>query len=196
MDLPSRQRLAPNLYLTLTVLVCVSLLSCRTPRGNTRAQKRGATLVMRDQTLTALFRAKPSARAELRRAPGYAVFANIGTKILIVGLGNGYGVITDNRGYQKTYMRMVQAGAGWGIGIKTFRMVIVFKTGFAMQDFVRSGWTWKGDAEATAKIGKFGGGIGQSMVLANMKIYTLDETGLSLTAMVIGTKFYRDSHLN
>ena len=34
------------------------------------------------------------------------------------------------------------------------------------------------------------------MVLANMKIYTLDETGLSLTAMVLGTKFYRDSDLN
>jgi len=172
-------------------------MSCRSPRGNTRAQKRGATLEMRDQTLRALLSAEPSIRSELRSAPGYAVFANIDSKILIVGIGNGYGVLTDNtRGYQKTYMRMVQAGGGWGIGIKTFRLVIVFRTRSAMRDFVESGWNFKGSAEATIKAGKLGGGIGQSLVLSHMKIYTLNESGLSLTAMLMGTKVSRDSELN
>jgi lipid-binding SYLF domain-containing protein len=174
----------------------MSLLSCRTASGSTPRQKRAATLEMQDQTLAALFRANPSARYELRRAPGYAVFANISTKILLVGLGNGYGVVTDNRAGRRTYMRMTQGGVGWGMGIKTFRVVIVFKSSFTMEDFIRSGWTFKGDAEATAKIASFGGGIGQSLVLANMNIYTLDEAGLSLTAMVQGTKFYVDSDLN
>lgn len=184
------------LHVLLPVLACVSLLSCRTPGGSTPGQKRAATLEMRNETLAALFRARPSARSELSRAPGYAVFANISSKILLVGVGNGYGVVTDNRSGRRTYMRMIQGGAGWGLGIKKFRVVIVFRTSFGMQDFVRLGWTFKGDAEATAKIESFGGGIGQSLVLGNMRIYTLDEAGLSLTAMVQGTKFYVDSDLN
>lgn len=197
MNLASSQRKVRHVpCLTLLVLTCVSLPSCRTPSGATPGQKRAATMEMRDETLAALFRANPWARSEIGRAPGYAVFADISSKILVVGVANGYGVVTDNRSGQKVFMRMIQGGAGWGVGVKKFRVVIVFKSSFGMEDFVRLGWTFKGEAEATAKVGKLGGGIGQSLVLANMNVYTLDEAGLSLTAMVEGTKFYVDSDLN
>ncbi|MHC4853440.1 MAG: lipid-binding SYLF domain-containing protein, partial [Planctomycetota bacterium] len=171
-----RQALARCLLvLTLVGFVSPVLVSCRTPGGSTPAQKRAAIQEMRRQTLGALFRARPSAEAQVRRAPGYAVFANVSTKILVLGLGNGYGVVADNRGGGHTYMRMFQAGAGWGMGIKQFRAVIVFKSSAAMRRFVKDGWTLKGDAEATLKAGRFGGGIGHVIPLANMTVYILTE---------------------
>ena len=91
---------------------------------------------------------------------------------------------------------MFQAGAGWGMGIKKFRIVIVFKSSAAMRNFVNIGWTLKGNADAVLKAGTFGGGIGHVIPFADMTVYVLTEAGVSLTAMVDATKFYKDKDLN
>jgi hypothetical protein len=81
---------------------------------------------MRNEALSELYAKRPEAKAQIARAPGYAVFSNIGSKIFMVATGNGFGVATDNRTKKNTYMKMVEAGGGFGIGIKTYRAVYVF----------------------------------------------------------------------
>jgi hypothetical protein len=48
----------------------------------------------------------------MSNAPGYAVFGNVGSKILMLAMGSGFGVAVNNRTGKKTYMKMIEAGGG------------------------------------------------------------------------------------
>ena len=47
---------------------------------------------MAQQALQRLYKAEPKAKAAVAGAAGYAVFSNMGIKILVAGSGNGKGV--------------------------------------------------------------------------------------------------------
>jgi len=58
---------------------------------------------MAQQSLQRLYQAQPSARAAVQNAVGYAVFSDMGVKILFAGGGNGQGVAVNNKTGQKTF---------------------------------------------------------------------------------------------
>ncbi|HXY03066.1 MAG TPA: hypothetical protein VEI49_05770, partial [Terriglobales bacterium] len=67
---------------------------------------------MAQTSLQQLYQAQPSARAAVQNAAGYAVFSDMGVKILLLGSGNGQGVAVNNQTGQKTFMKMVELQAG------------------------------------------------------------------------------------
>ena len=75
---------------------------------------------MAQQSLQQLYEAQPSARALVEHAAGYAVFSDMGVKILFGGSGKGQGVAVNNKTGQKTYMKMVELQAGLGFGVSKF----------------------------------------------------------------------------
>ena len=132
--------------------VCALLAAgCRTPKGESVQEKRNYALEMRNEALSELYAKRPEAKAHVTRAPGYAVFSNIGSKILMLATGNGFGVATDNRTGKNTYMRMVEAGGGMGLGIKTYRAVYVFNSREAFNRFLSGSWQVGGDADVGAE---------------------------------------------
>ena len=120
--------------LGLTCIFTTNLLA------ESKAEKQEDIQKMAQQTLQQLYQAQPLAKAAIEKAAGYAVFSDMGFKILFGGSGTGQGVVVNKQTKQKTYMKMLELQAGLGFGISKFRNVFVFKTKAAMDSFINSGW--------------------------------------------------------
>jgi lipid-binding SYLF domain-containing protein len=124
----------------LVVVLMVAVTGCSTAKGENPAEKKAYADNMRKTALADLYREKPAVKAQVESAPGYAVFSNIGMKILLLASGNGYGVVHNNETGQDTYMKMREFGLGLGLGVEDFKAVFVFNDKEVMKTFIEDGW--------------------------------------------------------
>jgi lipid-binding SYLF domain-containing protein len=165
--------------------------------AKTKEQKQADVRKNAKETLARLYKARPSAKATIKAAAGYAAFSNFGMKILVAGGGKGQGIAVDNATNKVTYMKMLEVQAGLGMGIKKFRTIFVFETKDAMSHFVNNGWEFGGQATAAAKSGAKGGAYqGATAVMPGVWMYQLTDKGLALELTGKGTKYYKDDDLN
>lgn len=203
----------------ILVALVVALPACKSPKGGSAKEKRTYVREMRNEALQDLYSMDPKARAHVQGAPGYAVFSALSTKIFLLSPGQGFGIVVDNGTRKETFMRMAELGAGWGLGVKDFRVIFVFKDRETMRTFVEHGWQFGGEADAGAKAGDAGatlgaqtkvveggaavGGTGQASDTgkglgggAGITVYQLTEGGVVVSATVRGTKYWADGSLN
>jgi lipid-binding SYLF domain-containing protein len=152
---------------------------------------------MSQKVLQRLYKAQPKAQSVVTGAAGYAVFSNMGVKILVAGSGNGKGVAVNNKTKQETFMKMLEVQAGLGMGVKKFSVIFVFDTEKALSNFVNSGWDFGGQATAAATTGTKGAAMeGAASVADGVWMYQLTDKGLALEITAKGTKYYKDDDLN
>lgn len=186
-----------RLIFRVVAVVAVALVSaCATTGGNSPDEKRQAAQAMRQQVLSNLYQVKPAARGVVQSSPGHAVFSNANINLVLASFGGGYGVVRDNETGRDVYMKMGELGIGLGLGVKDFRAVFVFHDRGTMERFINSGWEFGGHADAAAKAGDKGAAVGGEVVVDNITIYQLTESGLALQATIKGTKYWKDSELN
>jgi lipid-binding SYLF domain-containing protein len=160
-------------------------------------QKREKTRSMADQTLNDLYKLQPTAKAAIQKSVGYAVFSNMGTNLLIVSAARGAGIAVDSNSKQETFMKMVSAGAGLGLGVKDYRVIFVFQEEAAYTHFLDSGWSGSAQSDAAAKVGKSGSAYSGAAELApGVLVYQITKNGLALQVTLQGTKYYKDDDLN
>ncbi|MBL4574892.1 MAG: hypothetical protein JKY51_02180 [Opitutaceae bacterium] len=181
--------------LILSLIITLFLMGCAST-GETPSDKRETILTMEEDVLTELYEVKPSTKSFIKDASGYAVFSNLNANIIFASFGGGYGVVTNNKTREKTYMRMGEVGIGLGLGVKDFRVVFVFHTDAALNRFVEKGWAVGAQADAAAKAGSKGAAIGGETIVDNITIFQLTESGLALQATIKGTKYWKDETLN
>jgi len=163
----------------------------------TKAEKQAAIRKEAQATLTKLYDLHPGAKSAIENSAGYAEFDNFAMHLLLLSTGHGKGIAVDNRSKKETFMKMISAGTGLGIGAKDFRLVFVFETPQALDRFVNSGWDADANAEAIAKTNSKGGTYeGAISASPGVWVYQLTEKGLSLDATLAGTKYYKDDDLN
>src|ERR1044072_9009366 len=119
--------------------------------AKSKTEKQAEARTKANQTLERLYKARPSARAAIKSAAGYAAFNIRGVKILVAGGGRGQGIAVDNRTQRVTYMKMREVQAGLGMGVKKFSTIFVFETKDALEKFINSGWEVGGQSTAAAK---------------------------------------------
>lgn len=178
------------------VVLCLVLHGCATTQGTTPAEKRQSVLEMKNKALTDLYKVRPDARSKIKQAPGYAVFSSANVNVIFAAFGGGYGVAKNNKTGQYTYMRMGEVGVGVGMGVKDVRLVFVFNSTKAMNDFVEKGWAFGAQADAAAKASDKGDAAGAEIAVNDMTIYQVTESGLALQATIKGTKYWKDETLN
>ncbi len=178
------------------VISALFIGGCVTTGGKNSPDTRKSVLAMKNKVLTQLFRLRPDVRAQIKRAPGYAVFSNVNVNIIYASFGGGHGVVKNNRTGKYTFMRMAEVGVGLGLGAKDFREVFIFHSAKSINTFIEKGWVFGAQADAAAKAGKKGEAIGGEMTIDNITIYQLTENGLALQATVKGTKYWKDDSLN
>ncbi|GAB2992989.1 lipid-binding SYLF domain-containing protein [Psychrosphaera aestuarii] len=183
------------LFLTF-LLVSLAIGGCASMGEGSVDDKRQILLDMEREVLSELYRTKPDTRAQLGTAPGYAVFSNANINLLFFAAGTGYGLVNDKVTGKTTYMNMAEGGVGLGFGVKDYRIVMVFHSADAINDFVTNGWTFGGNADASAKASGKGGSVEGEAYYGDVTVYTFTENGLALQAMVKGTKFWVDKELN
>lgn len=181
---------------SLFALCALLVAGCATPQGDTASEKRASVQEMTQNTLAEAYRLNPGLQTKVKRAAGYGVFSNRGTKFLVVSSGSGYGLVRDNRTGRDTYMRMAEVGGGLGFGIKEFRAVFVFRDNQTLRQFVDSGWDFGGDVGAAAKTRTQGGQVSAGESAQGIEIYQFTDRGLELAATVAGTKYWQDEELN
>ena len=149
------------------------------------------------KTLDRLYKLQPAAKKSISQSSGYAVFNNFGMKIFVAGSGSGKGILFDKKNNKEIFMKMIEAQAGLGIGIKKFSVIFVFDKYKDVDEFVNSGWEFGGQASAAAKMGEEGSSYqGAMSVSPGVWMYQLTDDGLALELTGKGTKYYKDSDLN
>ena len=189
-------RLLPRSLLVLCALVGVStpVLAKDTPD-----EQRAAIRKERDNVLQELYKLNPSTKSKIEKSVGYAVFSNVGVNVIFVSAGGGHGLVVEKGTFKdtETFMKMGQAGVGFGLGVKDFRAVFVFKSAEKLKDFVEKGWDFSGEADAAAKSGEKGGAVGAAGDIAkDVEVYQITKNGIALQATLNGTKYWKDSDLN
>jgi lipid-binding SYLF domain-containing protein len=177
----------------LALTLAVALLAPPTLAADDAAkaeEKRQAILKMRDETLERLYKEKPEAKGVVEKSPGYAVFDATGVNLVLYVGGKGAGVLLDKSTDKPTFMSMVRAGTGPGLGYKEFKQVIVFKNKKAMDLFQTTGV----DVGASFDFGKVLA-KGQSFH-PDFTLYTITDKGFTVQANWGGTKYFKDAELN
>ncbi|MFN8006102.1 MAG: YSC84-related protein [Terriglobia bacterium] len=179
-------------------LLIVALLSSITLTAkDTPDQKREKTRKMASQTLEDLYKLQPTAKSAIQKSAGYAVFNNMGTNLLLLSTARGAGIAVDSKTKQETFMKMISAGAGLGVGIKDYRVVFVFENDKALAQFLNSGWAADAQTDAAAKTSKSGAAYSGAVQIAEgVWVYQITKKGLALQLTLQGTKYYKDDDLN
>ncbi len=161
------------------------------------AERRLLVRDMETETLKRLYKEQPGTKAKIRKAAGYATFANANVNLIFVSAGGGYGSVVDNSTGQRTYMKMALGGIGLGLGAKDYRQVLIFNSKETLNKFIYSGWEFGGHADAAAKAGQSGGEISaEGAINSDIEAYSMTESGLALQATIAGTKYWKDKNLN
>ena len=182
----------------LIVIALVCLLAVTADAADTKTEKNQKQIRdMAHDTLQQLYKADARTRAVVKGAAGYAVFSNLGVKILVAGSGNGKGLAVNNKTKSETFMKMIELQAGLGMGVKKFRVIFVFDNEKALNGFVNSGWEFGGQTTAAAKNGDQGAAMAGAVSISDgVWMYQLTDKGLALEITAKGTKYYKDNDLN
>jgi lipid-binding SYLF domain-containing protein len=185
----------------LNILVCAVIsaviVGCG-PHGNlTIAEKQQKINDMEQETLARLYKESPETKDKIKNAVGYGAFSNANVNLIFASAGGGYGVVVDNATGKCTYMKMALGGVGLGLGVKDYRVVMIYKDKATMDNFITNGWDVGAHADAAAKAGESGGEVsGEGDLRKGIDIYSMTESGLALQATIAGTKYWKDSDLN
>ena len=107
-------------------------------------QERYRIKEMAQEALSTLYEMQPGARYAIEHAAGYGVFSTFGIKIFFAGGTTGKGFVYNNRTQRYTYMKMLQVQGGLGLGISKNRVIWVFETQKALNDFINLGFRSQG----------------------------------------------------
>jgi lipid-binding SYLF domain-containing protein len=152
---------------------------------------------MAHDTLQRLYKADPEAKGAVDAAAGYAVFSNMGVKILVAGSGKGAGVAVDSKSKNETFMKILELQAGLGFGVKKFRVIFVFDNDKAFNSFVNSGWQFGGQSTAALKTENKGGSMAEAASVSDgVWMYQMTDKGVAVEITAKSTKYYKDNDLN
>ena len=183
-------------YLIAVALVCAQAVTAFAQDTKKEKQQQD----VRDtahKTLQQLYKAEPSAKTAIKHAAGYAIFNNMGVKILVAGSGTGKGIAINNKTKKETFMKMIELQVGLGMGVKKFAVVFVFDNDKVFNSFINSGWEFGGQANASATTGTKGGQMsGAASVSDGVWMYQMTEKGLAAEITAKSTKYYKDDNLN
>jgi lipid-binding SYLF domain-containing protein len=185
-------------FKVIACMLAVALLSPVAYSGeDDNEKKREKSRKMAAQTLQDLYKAQSTAQAAIQKSAGYAVFNNMGTNLLVLSTARGAGIAVDTQSKQETFMKMVSAGAGLGVGVKNYRVIFVFESDKALAHFLESGWSGSAQTDAAAKAGKSGAAYsGAAEVAPGVWVYQITKNGIALQITLQGTKYYKDDDLN
>jgi lipid-binding SYLF domain-containing protein len=185
------------MHKTTWALIAAAALAVAAPtHATTPAEQKAELRKMCDAALADLYKAKPDAKAEIRKAAGYGCFSSFGISFFVGGAG-GRGLVHDNATKKTTFMNMGQASGGLDFGIKEYREILVFRDKATLAKFINEGWEFGAQVGATATADRKGVGVeGTEMASHPIKVYPMTRTGLAVGAAAGARKYWKDKDLN
>ena len=183
----------------LMVVMFLWLASCATAplSKSDKEQQQDSVRDMAKTTLSQFYTKYPAARDAVAKSSGYSVFSDFGFKVWTLGGARGKGVAVNNATKQDIFMEMLEFQPGMGLGASKFRVVFLFDTPEAFNNFVNSGWEVGVNSMAEAKTKTEGGALAGAVTpYKGVKMYQIDEEGLIVGVSLTAAKYYKDKDLN
>lgn len=155
-------------------------------------KERATYLDVAQKSLQAMYKKNPALKAKFESAVAFGVFDVTNFNILLYVGAYGKGVIFDNKQRKVLYMDTVRAGTGPGLGYEDMYIVFVFKSEFALEQFIGAEGGGA-DIGASATLGVVGGQISFN---PQIDVYQLHRNGFDLQANWGGTIYMPASSLN
>jgi len=178
--------------MSLLMVMTISVVSAASV-----GEKRDSVRKMSNETLHTLYNLQPNSRASIEGAAGYAVFSISDVKFAFLGGGAGHGLAVNNTTKEEVFMKTSEAEVGFGLGIKKYKVILVFGTDKAFADFGKEGWQIGGQATAAATDSVNGDSMqGAVSVAPDVWMYQMTDKGLEASLTMRGIRYYKDSGLN
>lgn len=180
-------------------ILCLGIAACATTQlsPSDKAEQQASLRDMANQALTRLYSNNPAAQGVITNAAGYAVFSDIGFKLVYAGGAKGKGIAVNNATRQETFMKMMELQPGYGIGAEKFWLIFVFETPTAFNTFVTSGWEAGANAMLSAMNQTTGAALaGAVSVSDGVYMYQITQEGLMVGVSITGAKYSQDNELN
>ncbi|MEM8737335.1 MAG: hypothetical protein AAGG38_02505 [Planctomycetota bacterium] len=185
--------------LTWTVVTLVTMVGvgCVSPSGGSETDQRADILNEHERIVREFVAEHSFGQEAIDNSVGYATMTNIQTQVLLVGGGNGYGVAVQTADGSKTFMKSTELSGGPGLGVASYRSLLVFNDPVLFEDFLAGQWLFQAEADATAKAGYAGGGAQATGEFNQpVAIFHMSGSGLQAKANLGGVKFSPDPVLN
>lgn len=181
----------------MSALMMFSLLASNVHAADAdKTKKQDEIRKVTTSALADFYKADPKLKADVAKAPGYAVFSTFGISFVVGGSG-GKGLAHDNKTKKDTFMHQAQASVGLQAGIAENRTLIIFSNAESMNQFVEKGWDAKVGGGAGAAVEGKGASAGAGgSIISGASTYTLTKTGLQAGFALAGAKFWKDKELN
>jgi lipid-binding SYLF domain-containing protein len=167
----------------LAVVATALVSGCATaPRTQ---QERQSLVAEADAAVSTMTAKDPTLRSLIDRAPGYAVFPNVGKGGLIAGAAYGRGVVFEN-GRAIGYTELNQGSIGAQIGGQTYSQLIVFENDASLQRFKAGDFDLGAEVSAVALNA---GAAGAANFQNGVAVFQLPKGGLMAAAAINGQKF-------
>jgi hypothetical protein len=169
-----------SIYLkSLAVILCMALLgACSSIPVEQREARRAEIDRDADETVALLRERDPEFAGALERSAGYFTSRVSSTTVAIVGGAQGIGVLVDNDTGDRTYMNIRRADLGVGLGVRTFRVLLLAEDAAALESMSDKRYFSAVATEATA--GKKGGTGGY--IAGGLRAFVISDSGASLAA--------------
>jgi len=150
-----------------------------------------------ERTVAELIALDPELEDKLAKAYGYAVFDNYMINLVFYVAGKGNGIAIETASKEPTYMLMLRAGTGPGLGYTKMRQLLIVDTEETFEYMTTVGLDVKVSAHAAFKIGNFGGSqIYAESFNPNIDVYTIVDSGIDLQANWGAVEYLKDWRLN
>jgi hypothetical protein len=171
------------MFRTLTLAAALSLLAlsagCTGIPVDQRAGVRSEIVASSKETRALFEQELAGLEKDLGTAAGYFTARISGGKVPVVGGAYGMGVLVDNTDGSHTFMNAARVDFGAGLGAGSYRILVLFETREALEQFRRG--TRRFGVGAGAAVGE-AGGLAESFSGDGFRFLIAGESGAGLTA--------------
>ncbi len=164
------------------LIVCLLVLfgsACSSIPVEERAQKREDINRAAQETIDRMVEREPELREKVDASLGYFVAEISAATAAVIGGGSGIGVLYDKQDSTRTYMNVRRYDLGPGLGVRKFRILLLFNDREGFEDFRRGGWeTTVGAETAAGAAGAIGVSELQRAERYDFSVHFLTETGM------------------
>ncbi len=164
------------------LIALLSIVGCASIPVEERAQKRQDLNIMAQDTVTRMIEKEDDLETQLESSVGHFVADISAVSATVIGGGSGLGVLYDKENGTRTYMNVKRFDLGMGLGVRSFRLLIIFQDREGFEDFRKGGW------ESAIGTEVAGGEAGASAVAGSRAgqfdytVHFLSETGAMAAA--------------
>ena len=172
-------------WVWLLLPVLMGLASCSAKTLPLNAQSAMALEAMAENTVAVITKQFPELESRIQNSLAYAVLDWELTKIPIVGVGSGEGVLAITYSGEKTYIEASRYDVGGGVGKRSYKSLIVIESPALLERAMEGSWLFLAGSDSAG----FGGADSHIRATSGdgYTLYVLHKTGtlVSVTARAI-----------